>query len=208
MTDRINGGDNVSVSIQTGNVKIGHTHCVSLPAIIACENCSECKVHCYGLKDALRFLAVRLARAKNWALLMTNRSEYFRQIADYISRRRAHKFFRWHVVGEIIDLDYFEHMIAIAERFPDWKFWTYTKRYDIVNRFVADNGYIPENLIIMFSEWRGMVMDNPYGFPEFRVLFEGEQAPADAWLCPGCCDICKAVNRGCVAGETTYNGIH
>lgn len=207
-TEKINAGYDVRVSLQSGNNKIGHTHTVSLPAVIGCPNCSGCKEYCYGIKDAVRFWLARNSRAKNWAILMTDRARYFRQIAEYIARRRAHKFFRWHVVGEIIDRDYLENMVAIALQFPEWKFWTYTKMYSVINRYVADGGFIPENLAIMFSEWRGMVMDNPYGFPEFRVLFDGETAPAGAWVCPGNCDICKAVNRGCVAGETSYNGLH
>ena len=48
-----------------------------------------------------------------------------------------------------------------------------------------------------------MPMDNPHGMPEFRVVFKDETPPAGHY-CPGNCDICKNLHRGCVEGETTY----
>lgn len=200
--------ENIRLSISKGNRKIGRVMNVSTAAIVTCGNCTECQGYCYDLKACLMRFNVRNARAKNTALLYRDRDEFFRQVSEACDRRRTNKYFRWHVSGEILDLDYFGRMVQIAVDHPDFVFWTYTKRYDIVNRFVADGGFIPGNFTVMFSEWRGMPIDNPYGFPEFRVLFEGEEAPADAFVCPGNCDICKAAGRGCVAGETAYNGIH
>lgn len=194
----------IRLCLSTGNRKIGRVMNVSLPPVISCGRCKECMFLCYDVKACLQYPGTVIdARVRNWVLLNRDRAEYFRRIDGKISRRRRNKYFRWHVAGDIIDRDSFENMVAIAERHQDFVFWTYTKMYHIVNGFLADGGQIPANLHIMFSEWRGLPMNNPYGLPEFRVVFKDEDRPAGHY-CPGNCDVCKATGRGCLAGETTY----
>lgn len=210
-----NAGQALRACISAGNVKIGRVLNVSLPAVIACRNCSECKGICYEIK-AGRYTNVIDARAKNMALVNADRDEFFSQIENRISRRRKNKFFRWHVAGDILDLDYFSRMVETARRHPDFVFWTYTKMYGIVNIYCRANGRdaIPDNFSIMFSEWDGMPMNNPYNFPVFscKLAAGNKNHPAEyfdgLYKCPGNCDICKAIHRGCLAGENTYADEH
>lgn len=204
--------EDIRECISTGNVKIGRTMNVSLMPILTCGNCRECSKLCYDIKACLQYPNTVIdARMRNTVLLRRDRNEYFRRIDAAISRRRTNKYFRWHVAGDIIDVDYFDRMVKIARKHPDFTFWTYTKMYNVVNEWcswhIDKRDAIPANLHIMFSEWRGMPMHNPYGFPEFRVVFKDEERPA-GFYCPGNCDICKASNRGCLAGETTYCDEH
>lgn len=202
----------IKMCISTGNKKIGNVLNVSLPPIISCGNCKECMKLCYDIKAVLQYAnTVVDARARNYALLKKDRNEYFRRIAEKCRRRRKNKYFRWHVAGDIVDMDYLERMIQIAIEFPEFKFWTYTKMYMLVNMYCDAHGgksAIPSNLSIMFSEWRGMPMINPYGFPEFRVVFKGEKKPENVFFCPGNCDLCKEGNLGCIGGNTTYCDEH
>lgn len=196
----------IKMCISDGNQKIGRVMNVSLMPIMTCGNCDECQYLCYDIKACNQYPNTVIdARIRNFVLLIRNRDEYFRRIEEKIKRRRKNFFFRWHVAGDIVDLDYLDRMIGIAKRNPKWTFWTYTKMYRIVNRWCKLHGKenIPSNLHIMFSEWRGVPMDNPYGFPEFRVVFKGEEEPKGHY-CPGNCDVCKKAKRGCVVGETTY----
>lgn len=197
--------DFIKLCISTGNDKIGNVMNVSLPPMLSCGNCAGCCTLCYDVKACMRFPNVVDARARNLAILRKDRGEYFARIEKAISRRRKNKFFRWHVAGDIVDADYFVNMVEIARRHPDFLFWTYTKMYHIVNQYCAEHGKetIPENFSIMFSEWRGMPMDNPYGFAEFRVVFKDEDRP-QGFYCPGNCDACKNPCRGCIAQETVY----
>lgn len=196
---------NIALCISTGNKKIGRVMNVSLMPIMTCANCSGCSKLCYDIKACLQYVNVIDARIRNTVLLEKDRNEYFDRIEKKISRRRKNKYFRWHVAGDIIDLDYFSRMCEIAARHPDFVFWTYTKNYSIVNEYCKRYGkdFIPENLHVMFSEWRGMAMDNPYNFPEFKVVFKDE-IPPRGFYCPGNCDICKTNNTGCLVGMTTY----
>lgn len=195
--------DEIKMCISNGNHKIGRVMNVSIPPILSCGNCTECKFLCYDIKACNQYPNTVIdARIRNWTVLKRSREEYFGRIRKAIARRRKNFYFRWHVAGDIIDIDYLKEMAAIAKENPHFIFWTYTKMYWIVNEYCATYE-IPSNLIIMFSEWRGMPMDNPYGFPEFRVVFKDEVEPK-GFYCPGNCDVCKAIKRGCVAGETTY----
>lgn len=211
----------IKLCISSGNRKIGRVMNVSLPPILSCGNCKECMHFCYDIKACLQYPNTVIdARIRNYVILKKSRNEYFSRIEKAISRRRTNKYFRWHVSGEIIDIDYFARMVQIAKNHPDFIFWTYTKMYSIVNQYVAENGNsksaaIPENLHIMFSEWDGTEMVNPFGFPEFTCKFpQGNKNHPDPtyfdnlYKCPGNCDICKALNRGCLNGETTYADLH
>lgn len=203
----------IKMCISSGNIKIGRVLNVSLPPILTCGKACKgtCEHYCYDIKACNQYPNTVIdARARNLAILIKDRDEYFARIDAVCSRRRTNKYFRWHVAGDILDADYLDRMVKIAIAHPEFKFWTYTKQYHIVNEYVRTHGNdrhvaIPSNLTIMYSEWRGLEMVNPYGFPEFRCVFtsEGEKLDSETWTCPGNCDICKKVSRGCVNDETT-----
>ena len=209
---------NLTVCISKGNQKIGKVMNASLAPIITCHNCKECKSLCYDIKACLQYCNTVLpARVRNTLLAMYRRDYYFNEIDKAMTRRRTNKFFRWHVSGDILDFDYFVHMVENAKRHPDFKIWTYTKHYTIVNLYCDKFGKdaIPKNLSIMFSEWDGMPMDNPYNFPVFACrLKDGNKNRSDEsfktmYKCPGNCDICKSgKGHGCIKGENTYCDEH
>ena len=203
--------ESIPMCISSGNRKIGRVLNVSLPPIMTCANCSECKYLCYDIKACAQYPNTVIdARMRNYVILKKDRDEYFARIQAALSSRKTNKFFRWHVAGDIVDYDYFDRMVEIARENPGFKFWTYTKNYKIVNEWIANHGgraACPENLSIMFSEWRGIPMDNPYHFGEFRVVFKGEEKPSGHY-CPGNCDICTKAGRGCIVNETTYCNEH
>lgn len=211
MTETYKKYENVDVKdiqlcISEGNSKIGKAMNVSLPPILTCANCKECKYLCYDIKACNQYSKnVVDARIRNLAVLHKNRDEYFNRIDQKMTRRRTNKFLRFHVAGDILDIDYFDRMVKLAAKHPDFKVWTYTKNYKTVNEWVDKHGMtsIPKNLTVMFSEWRGVPMQNPHGFPEFRVVFKDEKKPK-GFYCPGNCDVCKSKNLGCIANKTVY----
>lgn len=212
--------ENIAMCISGGNMKIGRVLNVSLPPVLTCGNCAGCKSFCYDIKACYQYKnTVVDARARNLAILEKDRAEFFKRIEDKLSRRRKNKFFRWHVAGDIVDYNYFENMVRIAANYPDFTFWTYTKMYHIVNMYVVNHGgnraaAIPGNLHILFSEWDGMPLVNPFDFPIFTCRLKGgNKNHDDAFFktmhkCPGNCDVCKAAGRGCPAGESSYADEH
>lgn len=205
--------DDIQMCISHGNRKIGRVMNVSLMPVMTYGNCKECKYLCYDIKACLQYPNTVIdARMRNTVIMRRDRNEYFRRIDDAVSHRRSNKMFRWHVAGDIIDVDYFDRMVKIARKRPDFVFWTYTKMYNVVNEWcswhIDKRAAVPSNLHVMFSEWRGMPMHNPYGFPEFRVVFKTDSIKPAGHYCPGNCDVCKAAGRGCIVGESTYCNEH
>lgn len=205
-------GVKLSVSITKGNRKIGDTHNISLPPMLSCgEACKVCCDTCYDGKACLQYENVRKARAKNYAILEHDFNDYWQQINKYLNRNFKSKYFRYHVGGDIPSYEYFEKMVETAEKHSNWFFWTYTKQYHFVNKYVRLHGgkksCIPTNLSIMFSEWRPLPMYNPYGFAEFRFI-EKEKATAEYLkgkrLCNGNCQYCINNKCHCIANQTTY----
>lgn len=197
----------VHVIISRGNRKIGRFMNVSLAPIFSCKNCSGCKKFCYDLKACLRYPLTMQARIKNYVLAVHDRDRYFGEIiARLIRKKRGLMGFRWHVGGDILDYDYFCRMVEIAKMFPNIDFWTYTKMYFFVNKYVAEHGgskaaAIPQNLHVMFSVWYGMTIVNPYGFATFRcILKDGscEKKRPDEMYCPGNCERCFKEKTGCI----------
>jgi len=207
--------ETIKMCISNGNRKIGKVMNVSLMPVKTCGNCKKCKFFCYDIKACAQYSQTVIdARMRNTVLMKRDRDLYFNSIEKKINNRRTNKYFRWHVAGDIVDSDYFDRMVKIAERHEDFTFWTYTKMYGIVNEYMKDGGKIPANFHIMFSEWDGVTLDNPYHFPVFSCkLKDGNKNHKPEYfdtlyLCPGNCDICKALNRGCLAGEDTYANEH
>lgn len=212
--------DEIKMCISKGNEKIGKVLNVSLPPILTCSNCSECKYFCYDIKACNQYPNTVIdARIRNLVILQKDRNEYFGRIRKALKARRKNKYFRWHVSGDIVDIAYFAEMVAIAKEFPDFTFWTYTKNYKVVNQYVSENGNskdvaIPENLHVMFSEWDGTELVNPYNFPIFTCkLKSGNKNHKPEFFdglykCPGNCDLCKANKLGCIGGHDTYADEH
>ena len=207
----------LKVTISKGNRKIGRVMNVSTAAGLTCGKWSHCIGYCYDIKAVLQYSNTVLpARAKNTVISRKDRKSFFNQINAAMDRRRANKYFRYHVSGEIQDLEYFMEMLESARKHPDFIVWTYTKMYSIVNEYCEKYGKetIPENMHIMFSEWDGMPLYNPYNFPIFTVKFAAgnKNHPVEffdtLYKCPGNCDICKECGRGCIAGENTYADEH
>lgn len=195
--------DGLKICITPGNSKIGHVLNVSLLPIFTClTNCQYCKFWCYDIKACLQYLNVLKARARNTVLLWCNRDSYFQQIENKLSHRRKNFYFRWHVSGDIIDKKYFCRMVDIANKYPNFTFWTYTKQYAIINAYCDEYGKdsIPGNLSVMFSEWDGIKLVNPYNFPVFHVV--DDIKTAKTYICPGNCEVCLKNRRGCPFNES------
>ena len=196
------------VCISVGNVKVGRILNVSLMSRVCCGNCSLCEHYCYDIKAALQYTNVMNARARNTVLAQDDLDEFFRQILERLTERRKRKYFRFHVGGDIISEAYLVKMCETAEAKPTWRFWTYTKMHDLVNRYIAKGGYIPGNLTILYSYDRNAIQDNPYGMPIAYTVMEDEEPPAGLFKCPGNCEMCIDLERGCPFGESVCFDIH
>ena len=200
----IKRGEGIKVHIAKGNRKVGRVWNVSLMSRVYCGNCSTCEHYCYDIKAALQYKTVMNARAENTALAYTDLDEYASQIEARLTDRIRRKYFRWHVGGEIISEAYLIKMVQVATNRPGWKFWTYTKMHDLVNRYIEKGGIIPENLTVLYSRDCTAVVNNPYGMPEAYTVIQGDTEEGHGFKCPGNCETCIDIGRGCPFGESVY----
>lgn len=184
------------VSISSGNSKLGTIQSISLPAGLTCRNDCECSRKCYAKRIERRRPAVRAAYKNNYELLRSDPDTFWREVEAAIMMSR---FFRYHVSGDIVDDEYFRKMVEIADRNKHCEILCFTKKYEIVNKFIASGGKLPDNLHVVFSVWRNLKMANPFHFPEAHVRYRDgtTTAPNDAVECGGNCTECAMTDDGC-----------
>lgn len=177
-----------------GNEKVGaRVICFNVSAWYTCNHSCECfsKGKCYACGGCYTYFQNMLQYAENAAYIYSHTAQ---EIADEIARQMPDgaDLFRWHTIGDFIPAT-FEAAVILARRFKKVHFWAYTKKYRLVNGWIEKHGResIPENLVIIFSEWRnedGTVfpMPNPYNLPVSRFIPVGMEKEADraTHVCP------------------------
>lgn len=212
IVNMIKNKKNVSniVTISGGNNKMGKVASVSLLPILTCpKRCKEtCGKKCYAKKLCALRPTVANSYAKNTAIAIHSTKAYFKAINKAVQNIR---YFRYHVSGDIPNKEYFRHMIKTAIDNENVSFLCFTKQYEIVNEWIKENGKIPGNLHILFSEWTNLKAINPYNLPTTNV-YEKEEEIKDNWkLCGGNCLNCACRGVGCWQannGETIAFKIH
>ena len=128
-----------------------------------------------------------------------------KSIMKQIARYGLGILFRWFTIGDIPDGRFLECMVELARRNPDVSFWSYTKKYHIVNSWLDRNGDLPDNLVIVFSHWMNkdgtyFPMDNRHNLPTSEFIPNGREDLLETvtWVCPcsdpnwiGTCETCE-----------------
>lgn len=184
------------VSISPGNIKMGAIASVSLPPYDTCPHDAPCFKLCYAGKITRLRKNVKNAYNRNLKILISDDASYWNQVENAISKER---FFRFHVSGDIVDMNYLVNMVGIAERQPQCNILCFTKQYAMVNEWIKRGNTIPKNLHIVFSVWKNYECPNPYKLPEAHVLFKDGMTTANelAFKCSGNCQRCANTDSGC-----------
>lgn len=183
------------VKISPGNSKLGAIPSVSLPSIKTCRKC-DCQKKCYAHRLERIRKRVREAYQHNLDVLNDSPDTYWREVEAAVMLAR---FFRFHVSGDILDYDYFVNMVSVSQRNEHCQILCFTKKYEIVNRYIEMNGDLPNNLHIIFSGWVGLKMVNPFNLPEAHVRYKDGSTTARecAIECSGNCSECARNDGGC-----------
>lgn len=206
----VRAGEITTVTISNANSKMGNVASVSLLPYLSCPaRCAEtCGAKCYAAKLANLRPSVLQSYAKNQALAMYRPNLFWAQVNVAVM---AVRFFRFHVSGDILNADYFNHMVEVARNNGRTEILVFTKRYEIVNAWIDENGELPANLHILFSGWQNLKPENPHALPETNV-FADENEINDNWkICGGNCFNCACRGVGCWQagkGETVAFKLH
>lgn len=190
--------ENLHVKISNGNTKLGNIPSVSLLPVFDCGNCAACKHSCYDLRSDMIYKETICCRATNSAIYATNPERYFHEMEAWLTVNYP-RAFRWHIGGDIKDVNYYRGMVKIAKNFPDIRFLCFTKQFRMLNTLWINEEYHPENLQIIFSGWPGLEMENPFGAPSAHPIFaDGTTSAHDgAKLCTGNCTDCLREKKLC-----------
>ena len=186
----------MSAKISKTNSKLGLIPSVNLPPIITCRKNCPCVKDCYALKGRYRFPNVKNNHEYNYQVYLSNPDAYFKEIeAEINNGLMSYSYFRWHAAGDIVDEKYFAGMVKVALDLPNTSFLAFTKKFEIVNKYLRRGGVIPENLHIVFSAWGdSFKIKNPYRFPVAYVRFlddsRNKTIPKEAVECSGDCTRC------------------
>ena len=183
-----------TVSISKGNSKMGAIPSVSLPACVTCNPSAPCFKLCYAAKITRLYKTVKTAYENNLNILNNNAALYWDQVKQAAQMAR---YFRYHVSGDIPNIEYFNNMVRIANELPNTNFLAFTKQYEIVNEFLNNGGAIPENLKVIFSNWGAWKCENPHNLPECEVILKGSEPAPDWKICGGNCTECACRGIGC-----------
>lgn len=182
------------ISISNGNSKMGKIPSVSLPPVKTCASGCPCAQKCYAVKLCRIYKTVKNAYDHNLSIWETDPDGYFSQVSNAMKMSR---FFRMHVSGDFPTFDYFLKFIDTVRENPHCEVLVFTKRYSFVNAFLFCGKTLPENLHLIFSDWCGMRIENPYNLPIAHVVFKGGE-PLNSWKeCTGNCETCARSGSGC-----------
>ena len=197
------------ISISKGNTKLKEITSFSLPPVITCRPDAPCTIDCYACKICNLRRNVAEAYSRNFKLLQENPESVFIQLKSHLFTVR---FFRFHVSGDFYNYDYFKAVMRLAIDCPWCRFIAFTKQYEIANRYIKENGNLPENFNLIFSAWgNDWKFENPYNLPVAQVLFKGQEPLENWYTCGGNCQECSCKGVGCWQlhnGETIYFNKH
>ena len=186
--------NNQKISISPGNTKLGAIPSVSLPACITCNPAAPCFKKCYAMRITRRYKQSRDAYNRNLEILNSDSNSYWIQVK---AAAMVTRFFRYHVSGDIPNIEYFNNMVQLSRELPNTEFLAFTKQYNIVNEYLNTGETIPKNLKVLFSNWGTWKCENPYNLPTCEIIFKNEN-PCENWkICGGNCTECACRGIGC-----------
>ena len=87
-------------------------------------------------------------------------------------------------------------VVKVAKKCKSTNFLCFTKKFDIVNNYLASGKKLPKNLNVVFSGWdKNFKIDNPYNLPCTYVYFKDttkNDIPEYSIPCVGSCEKCKS----------------
>ena len=173
-----------------------------------CRNDAPCKLSgkCYCMKGCQQYDQPQGAYWRNWRLYNEDPTDFFDQVV-YKLKHNPLPLMRWFDSGDIPDEQFFQGMIDVANKLPNIRFMSFTKKYWIVNDYLLKGNKLPDNLNIIFSAWdKNWVVDNPFNLAVAYVDFKNSELnpeiPANAYFCP-CAD--KTQNITCSMCQACWN---
>lgn len=184
------------ISMSNRNSKTGIA-CLNIAfPVCSCREDAPCKSTCYACKGRQKMMNVQGAYYRNFRIYNEDPAGFFEQIYYKIKFAGLPKV-RWFDSGDIYDYEFLERMVELCKKTPNVSHMAFTKKYELVNRWIDENGDLPDNLNIMFSAWDVLwEIPNPHNLGVAYVDFKDKRLnpdiPKNAFVCPGRESTCSA----------------
>lgn len=180
--------------VNEGNTKTGEK-CINynFPIEYTCKHDCECYKNgtCYAESGCYLFANNQANYSENYNFYKANDKETFVNALQLAINTFKFNLFRYFTCGDIPNVNFIDCMVKLAINNPGIKFWSYTKKYNLVNSWIDNNGQLPENLTIIFSHWLNTdgtyyPMNNKYNLPTSEFIPYGKEGLAKAvtHICP------------------------
>ena len=196
------GSDRLNVA--EGNSKTGSNVInFNFPIEMTCNHACECykNATCYACNGCYLFANNQALYSENLNFFNNNSDDDFMNALQLVIDKTGYKRFRYFTCGDIPNIRCIDCMVSLAKRNPSVKCWSYTKKYNLVNTWIDNNGNLPENLVIIFSHWMNedgtyFDMHNPHNLPTSEFIPYGREELKEkvTHICP-CSD--PTVNATC-----------
>ena len=182
------------LNVSEGNSKTGEK-CVNFNLSIeyTCDHTCECYKNgiCYAESGCYMYGSNQALYSENVNFYNNHTSDIFVNAIQIAINTMKYKLFRYFTCGDIPNIRFLDCMVTIAKNNPDIRFWSYTKKYKLVNAWIDENGPLPENLVIIFSHWMNedgsyFPMDNKHNLPTSEFIPFGREELKDTvtHICP------------------------
>jgi hypothetical protein len=134
----------------------------------SCQGCCDgCEKFCYAISGCQNHHnSVMPSVIKNLLIYRLDPKRFENEIENELSKWKVKdndkKVFRWHASGEIEDYPYLEMMMRIAQNHPDIHFYSYTKRFGMIERYLDKYHDLPSNFIMNLSVWETNLKDSGF----------------------------------------------
>ena len=131
----------------------------------SCQGCCDgCESFCYAIHGAQQHHnSVLPSVIKNLMLYRHDPVRFENELDSELSNWKSdEKIFRWHASGEIESYDYLEMMMRIAEKHPEVKFYSYTKRFKMIEKYLDNHGDFPSNFVWNLSVWENNLVESGF----------------------------------------------
>ena len=123
-----------------------------------CETCG-CTEKCYVNKSYNRYPSVKYGHAVNTLAMRTSMRKVFTDLYNQLANaKKKPEFVRIHSSGEFESIDEIRLFNFLAYHFPEVRFYTYSKNFDLWDKFLSENA-IQSNFILNVSIWHESGID-------------------------------------------------
>ena len=162
MKNEITHTPKISVKVH----KLGSIPSIGLP-LCSCREDAPCRLSkkCYAMHGKYLTQNVQKGLQNNYLAYKENPDYFFEKIAIDVM---PYRYFRWFTSGDIVDMGFLKGMVRVARKCGKTRFLAFTKKFSIVNEYLANGGKIPNNLRIVYSGWgANFPLLNPFNLPSF-----------------------------------------